>query len=627
MCGFVTVVNAKSDPVSSALIERMLKPIFHRGPDDSGITVDGPVGLGFRRLSILDLSPQGHQPMRSQDGRYSLVFNGEIYNYVELRQKLSEFGHKFYSTGDSEVLLTAYAHWGANCVNYFNGMWAFVIHDRDRRAVFGSRDRFGIKPLYRWQGQREMLFASEIKSIRASGLYKAEINQRILADYLFEARLDESNECFFAGIKKLPAGHCFELTLDDSRYREWAFWSLESLTTKLQPHATDEFSQAFEKSMLLHMRSDVPVGVNLSGGLDSSAILCEAARLRAMNETNEPILAFSYQDNAFDESRYIADTLAQSGARLVKLELTPRQFWNSIPAVLAMQDEPVHAMSAVIGYHLSALAQQHGVKVVLNGQGADEVLAGYDSYFHVRWEELIQQGRLSEAWREINDFSERHGGRSVPRYFSLVKQMLSAPIKARLKTQVSARAERQRRSIAESKKWINPDLLDHFQPLNGHGPLTLNATLIRSVRQAPLPLYLRVEDRNSMAHSIESRLPFLDHRLVELAFGMDSELKIRGPWNKFILRESLINKIPESVRSRVDKMGFSTNSHNWLRNELKTQLLEIVNDPSFLNSPLFSHSEFYKLTQRHLSGEENNISPLLKAVQIHLWQQQQGISV
>jgi len=562
--------------------------------------------------------------MNSNDGRYTIVFNGEIYNYLELCKELEALGYRFRSTGDTEVLLTAYQQWGSSCVERFNGMWAFVIHDRERRLVFGSRDRFGIKPLYRWQGLHQMLFASEIKAIRASGLYQGGVNLRACAAYLHETRLDETNESFFEGIVQLSPGHCFELTLDGGHYSEWSFWSLENAQEAPHPHAAEEFAQAFEDAMRLHMRSDVPLGVNLSGGLDSTAILCEAARVRARDGADTPLLAFAYQDKVFDESRYIKDTLAQTGARLIQMELSPQQLWNSIPNVLAMQDEPVHSMAAVIGYHLSALAQQHGVKVVLNGQGADEVLAGYGNYFKVRWLDLMREGRAWAAWQEVRDFTASHGGNAAKRFSTLIRPTISAPLKGLMSDHMSKWSENQRHTLAASRPWLVPDLAAHLAPLKPQGPPGLRNVLANSIRQAPMPLYLRVEDRNSMAHSIESRLPFLDHRLVSLAFSFKSEWKIRGPWNKYVLREAMRGRIPESVRSRVDKMGFSTSSAEWLRGPLKSQLLEVVNDPSFKVSPYFRHDEFSRMTQQHLSGAEIHTGKLINAVQIHIWAQQQG---
>jgi asparagine synthase (glutamine-hydrolysing) len=625
MCGIVAVINTKAQPASGDVIERMLAPIVHRGPDDSGIALDGPVGLGFRRLSILDLSPQGHQPMNSADGRYTVIFNGEIYNYIELREQLIAKGHRFHSTGDTEVLLAAYEHWGTSCVERFNGMWAFLIYDRTRQLVFGSRDRFGIKPLYRWQGPQQMLFASEIKAIRASGLYHGGMNPRACAAFLYEAQMDETSESFFEGIVQVPPGHSFELTLNGGGYREWSFWNLDSLHEELHPHAAEEFAHLFEDAMRLHLRSDVPVGINLSGGLDSTAILCEAARIRTREGADTPLLAFCYQDKVFDESRYIKDTLALTGARMVNLELSPQQLWDSMPRVLEAQGEPVHAMSAMIGYHLSALAHQHGVKVVLNGQGADEILGGYGSYFHVHWLGLMRRGRPGAAWREIKDYTAAHGGSSAAGFRSLIKPTIAEPLKNTLPRTATKRANQMRLAAARSRSWLHPDLADHLMPLSPQGPGSLRKALADSVRRAPLPLYLRVEDRNSMAHSVEVRLPFLDYRLVSLAFRLAPEWKIRGPWNKYVLREAMRGRIPESVRSRVDKMGFSTSSADWLRGPLKTQLLEVLNDPSFKASPLYHHANFEVITQSHISGSATHTGKLLAAVQLHIWQQQQGL--
>ncbi len=504
-------------------------------------------------------------------------------------------------------------------------MWAFLIHDRNRQVVFGSRDRFGIKPLYRWQSPEQMLFASEIKAIRASGLYKGGMNLRVCAAFLYEARLDESNESFFDGIVQVPPGHNFELRLSDSSYREWSYWSLDSFTEEPHPNAAEEFAHVFAESMRLHMRSDVPLGVNLSGGLDSTAIICEAARVRAREGADTPLLAFCYQDKVFDESRYIKDTLALTGARAVNLTLGPEQLWDSMPKVLEAQDEPTHAMSAMIGYHLAALARQHGVIVVLTGQGADEAMAGYGSYFSIHWQAMMRRGRVGSARREMKEFAAAHTNASNPGTHSLIRPAIFDWIKNAAPRLTAKRAEAQRQASARSRKWLNPDLAAHLAPLNLPVPTTLRNTLTDSVRRAPLPLYLRVEDRNSMAHSVESRLPFLDHRLVSLAFQLGPEWKLRGPWNKYVLREGMRGRIPESVRSRVDKMGFSTSSSDWLRGPLKSQLLEVLNDPSFKKSSLYMHPEFAQLTQQHIANESTHTGKLLAAVQLHIWQRQQGM--
>ncbi len=610
--------------MDAGALSRMLGAIVHRGPDDTGIELDGSVGLGFRRLSILDLSPLGHQPMSSPDGRQTIVFNGEIYNFRELRADLQALGHRFLSTGDTEVLLAAYRQWGPSCLERLNGMWAFVIHDRARNLVFGSRDRFGMKPLYRWRGERQIAFASEIKSIRASGLYHGGLNRRAAAAFLYDIRLDETEETFFDGIVAVPPGHAFELALDGG-YREWPFWRLDAVAEARHPDPAGAFAELFEGAMRIHLRSDVPVSVNLSGGLDSSSILCATARLRAAAGADAPLLAFCYLDKAFDERRYIDDTLAQTGARMVPLTLSPRQLWDSLPQVLAAQDEPVHAMSALIGYHLFRLAHEHGVKVVLNGQGADEALAGYGSYFRDRWMELARVGLLLQLWREIRDFSDGHGGDARQRYRHVLERTALTPLRSAATHCLGRQALWQRRlKHARQQHWLNPALAEQLPRPEPFGPdaTDLRHSLLHSVRTAPLPLYLRIEDRNSMAHSVEARLPFLDHRLVELEFSLRSHWKIRGRWNKHVLREAMRGRIPEAVRSRVDKMGFSTSSGEWFRGVLKEPLRELIRAAGRDHPDFFEAAELDRRLQGHFDGRENNTGKLLAVVQFHLWQQQ-----
>ncbi|MBC7657259.1 MAG: asparagine synthase (glutamine-hydrolyzing), partial [Frankiaceae bacterium] len=568
-----------------------------------------------------DLSPAGHQPMSSDDGDWTIVFNGEIYNFVELRDELQALGHRFRSHGDTEVLLAAYRQWGADCLLRLNGMWAFVIHDRRRGLLFGARDRFGIKPLFRWQQGAQAILASEIKAIRSSGLFRGGLDLRTCADHLYEGRLDETDATFFEGIVQVPAGHAFELKLDGS-YRQWAYFNALSAppVSEAEPAAT--FADLFEDAVRVHMRSDVPVGVNLSGGLDSTSILCAAARVREAGNATGQLLAFCYQDKAFDESRYIRDTLAQTGAQLVPLNITPLQLWDSLPGMLAVQDEPVHSMTALVGYHLMALAASHGVKVILNGQGADEILGGYGSYFHDRWAELIRAGRWQHARDEIAQYNEAHGGDAGGRFSRALRHVLQSGFQALPLYRALAARQRSRRHA--SATWLRPELARHATQAAVQTPPGLRAVLGDALRRAPLPLYLRVEDRNSMAHSVEVRLPFLDHRLVALAFGLGSEWKLRGPWNKYVLREAMRARIPESVRSRVDKMGFPTDMAQWFRGTLYQPLREVLNDPGFRQNPLFDANALAADLEAHRSGRVNHADRLFATAQFHLWQQGLG---
>src|SRR6267378_1493131 len=337
MCGIAAIVGLDGKSAERSVIEAMTRAIRHRGPDDDGHRLWPSVALGFRRLSILDLSPAGHQPMSTADGNLTIIFNGEIYNYVELREILTARGHAFTSTGDTEVLLKAYAEWGAECLSRLNGMWAFVIYDRLNATVFGARDRFGMKPLYRYQTDNTVLFASEIKAIRASGLYRGSCNWATASRFLLSGLLDDTRDSFYAGIDQIPPATAFELSLNGS-YREWRYWSLDEGASDPVADPVRAFADLFEDAVRVHLRSDVPVAVHLSGGLDSTSIVSTASRLRRSAGTDTPLDAFSYVAPEFDESRFIADTIAFSGADLTELKTTGRSLWDDAEMVLQAQD-------------------------------------------------------------------------------------------------------------------------------------------------------------------------------------------------------------------------------------------------------------------------------------------------
>lgn len=603
MCGIAVAIGLKGQPIERVAIERMAKSLLHRGPDDSGIYVDGAVGMGFRRLSILDLSEAGHQPMVSEDERYVLVFNGEIFNYVELRSELRQLGYQFRSSGDSEVLLAAYRQWGRECLSRLNGMWAFVIYDRQHRRLFGSRDRFGVKPLYYSRTADVMQFASEIKALRASGYRRGEINWRTASRFLLDGRLDSQVETFYEGIEQIPPGSGFELTLDGT-WHQWFFWSLDGLPQSVPEDPATTFANLFEDSVRIRMRSDVPVGVCLSGGLDSTAIICAAARQRgeASSSTSDSLQAFCYMAKEFDESKYIADTLAQTHAQLRQLGTSPAELWSDLRRLLWFQDEPVHTMTAVVGYQLMRLAASHGIRVVLNGQGADETIGGYSSYFQDYWVSLLRQGRVREAWQAVASYTAAHGGNSRQRFTAAAARGFSWEMYKVGAYRTWAQARRQAR--LRQNPWFSEDLTKYFidedsSPIE----MTLSHALKQSVVSAPLPLYLRIEDRNSMAHSVEARLPFLDYRLVSFVSALSDDWKVRGPWNKYVLREGMRGRIPESVRARVDKMGFPTASKKWFAHDLYEPLRDILGSQAVRERGIYNAGALINDLERHRRGE------------------------
>ena len=611
------MVALRGRQVDRAVVERMTEKIAHRGPDDRGTYFSGPVGLGFRRLSILDLSPAGHQPMTTPDGQVTLVFNGEIYNYTELRAELEALGHTFRSSGDTEVLLHAYCQWGKESLDRLNGMWAFLIHDLRRGTLFGARDRFGIKPLYCHRGPDYLLFASEIKAIRASGLYRSATHWPTASAFLLEGRLDESSDTFYDGIEGIPAATAFEVDLEGSM-RQWRYWSVESAAPVEVADPAAAFAELFEDSMRLHMRSDVPVCVHLSGGLDSTSILCASARLRASAGATEPLMAFCYMAPEFDESRYIADTIRQTGATLEKLETSPQQLWDSLGRMLWYQDEPVYSMTPLIGFALMELTASKGIKVALNGQGADETLAGYPSYFTDYWHSLLSAGHPLRAWQEIARFAGAHGTDRRRLFLrQLVRLAQTVMHRSRLWRELAARKNVR---ALKANPWFTGSLTGHFPGIQtdnlGHG---LDAALARSVNRDPLPIYLRVEDRNSMAHSVEARVPFLDHRLVSFVRGLPLDWKMRGPWNKFVLRNAMRGRIPELVRARADKMGFPTPARQWFRDLLHEPMLDLLHSRAARERGIYNIPRIVGDLARHAAGEIDVAAKLFRIAQLELW--------
>jgi len=544
--------------------------------------------------------------MESSTGDAVIVFNGEIFNYIELRNQLKHKGHIFRSTGDTEVLLAAYEEWGEACVDKLNGMWAFAIYDRAQQTLTLSRDRFGIKPLYIHRTpSNSLLIASEIKAIRDSGLYDDANDWPTVADFFLRQQLDHTDQTFYKGIKRIPAGTL--LTFDLSgQHRARKYWSLSKLKTEPVTAPPEAFAELFEDSVRLRLRSDVPVGVCLSGGLDSTSIICSMAR---QAPSNDSLYAFSFNSPDFDEGAYIAETIQATNATLVPLATEPAELWASLSELLYFQDEPVHSMTAMIGYKLMALARQSGVKVVLNGQGADEVIGGYQSYRQNYWSSLLSQGRISEAVADIRVFGRAHG-LSTPRLLrtSLSKALLGSMHSLKAYRQLSEAAHRRR---VLSDHWFSDDFKKQLpDQSDGPRPLNLESALRRGVDVSPLPVYLRIEDRNSMAHSVEVRVPFLDFRLVQLVFSLDDRWKVRGAWNKYILRESMRGRIPESVRTRLEKMGFPVPVGRWFEGSLYEPMMDLLNSRRVRERGIYNVESIKKSLAQHRKGEVN-VAPRL----------------
>jgi len=616
MCGFVVIVGRAGRLVDRAVVERMTRTIAHRGPDDSGFWSNGSVAMGFRRLAIIDRSLAAHQPMVSPDGQAVLVFNGEIFNYVELRDTLRSLGHQFHSTGDTEVLLAAWRQWGKNCVDHLVGMFAFVIWDERHRVLFGARDRFGVKPLFVYRANDVVILASEIKAIQASGLYEHHENWETIADYLLTGTLDGGVATCFSGIEHIPPAHTFDLEFDGA-LRQQRYFDLPEETLERADDAPETIARLLEDAVRIRMRSDLPTGVSLSGGLDSTAIVCEMARRREEAHDPQPLLAFNYNTRDYDESDYIVETVRATRATLVSSRLTEREMWDSIPRVMHFHDEPLHSMNALVSFDLMRLARQHGAIVVLNGQGADEILAGYSSFYGDYWTSLVASGRMRDAVREIGVYA---------RAFGVDRWKLQAQVARRISFHAvgltpgyGLMAGVAQRALLRRNQWFSRDLVRKAPDRVSSPSIRLASAQRRSLTTDPLPLLLRVEDRNSMAHGVEVRVPFLDHRLASYALALPIDWRIRGSWNKYVLREALRGRIPESVRTRQDKMGFPVPTERWFARELYEPLRDLIGSQAARERGLYRTDALLRELDRSRGTSVDNHRVLFRAANMEMW--------
>ncbi len=654
MCGIVGLWHLNRQPINPAALQQATTLLRHRGPDDEGyLLVDTATGcpshfggsdtisqlhlprlenaagksfdlaLGFRRLSILDLSPAGHQPMASADGRCWIIYNGEIYNYLELRSELASHGHRFRTGTDTEVILAAYQQWGRDCLARFNGMWAFALWDNAQRQLFCARDRFGIKPFYYFWNNEIFAFASEIKALLKICGTARQPNEPIIYDYLHDGYVDHTDETFFAGVKQLPPAHA--LLLCDGRLSLQRYWDLASnhQTESAMSDAryAEEFYAIFEDAVRLHLRSDVAIGTCLSGGLDSSAIVCVANKLLFSDRVMSPHLigeqqkTFSscFDDPRFDERKYIEHVLHATGAEPNYIFPSGSKLLEILPRLVWQQDEPFVSTSIYAQWCVMEKAAERGVKVLLDGQGGDELLAGYPGYFSYYCASLIRQGRLLEFWREALAHKRLHGT-------SLAKIVWRA---ARLNLPAVVR-DRVDRARQETDLGLSQDFLRQhrnrridFSPQK-HADIFDDFVAVLLTRYS-LPALLRYEDRNAMAFSIEARVPFLDYRLVEHIWALPDDQKIKRGSTKAILRNAMRHVLPEPVRFRKDKMGFNTPERNWLANELRGWACETIRSASFAGRGYFNVPQILAAFEAHAAGKRDLTFRAWRWLNLELW--------
>jgi asparagine synthase (glutamine-hydrolysing) len=529
-------------------------PAAHRGPDGEGYFVEGPLSLGHRRLAVIELSAAGRQPM-SLAGRYTIVYNGEIYNYIEVREELKTCGYSFSSASDTEVILTAYHQWGAACVERFNGMWAFAIFDRQLNKLFCSRDRFGVKPLYYAVIDNQFIFGSEIKQLLPFFATRR-VNLSVLIDYLVTGFVDHTDQTFFEGILKLPPGHHLTYDLNTHKHKPHRYYRirLRPEVAKLdEAESIEALRRELDRAVAIRLRSDVKVGTCLSGGLDSSSIATLASRSyhAGSNEQFNAITAKS-MDPSEDESAYAGMIASESGLSWHCIEPTTDDFLQNIDEVIYTQEEPFGTPSIFMQYFVMKKARELGCTVMLDGQGADETLLGYNKYFPAAYihffrtigffktaQEIIKTPRNNTKmdWREIAFYT---AGSLLP---GLRKQV-----------------HRRQCAFLKDEFWSGFSHLDAL----AKSYFSIEALQALEIERTHLPALLRFEDKNSMRHSVEARLPYLDFNVLETAVSLNPNFKIKNGWTKYSLRKAMRPDLPEEIVWRKDKLAFNAPDSIWM---------------------------------------------------------------
>lgn len=620
MCGiFGWVSSGRKVPNAERAVATVLNKLRHRGPDDRGVSWRGPTGewsdgipfndapcevlLGHVRLSILDLSPLGRQPMVTDNGRFRISFNGEVYNYLELRRELETAGVRFRTHTDTEVVLYAFAHWGLACLNRFVGMFAMAIHDQKENRLYLIRDYFGIKPLYyALLEQGGVAFASELPAmLELPGVGRRANPQRIY-DYLMFGDYDSLEATMIEGVQHLLPGHYMVVDCASGEVLEKRrYWELDlSRTIDLDfLAAAKRLQEMFLENVRLHLRSDVPLGAALSGGVDSSAVTCAIRHL----EPNMPLQTFTYvaKGSRVDEERWADRVIEHVQSEAYKVEVQPEELIEDLDTLIHAQGEPFGSTSIYAQYRVFRLAKEAGVTVVLEGQGADELLGGYMGFPGERLKSLIVRGQLMEAWRFFQETS-RWPGRSRSEVFKrLLAKLLPGWIFPLARTFGRNNLTPAWLNVAWLKEHGVRFDLPRVEPVYEHGCDYVRRELARQLTQRGLPALLRHGDRNSMHFSIENRVPFLTRELAEFVISLPEHYLIdRNGRTKAVFKEAMRGIVPDVILDRRDKVGFATPEQQWLT-RLDPWVREVFEDVSHV--PCLCGSKLQRAWSDILAGK------------------------
>uniref|UniRef100_UPI0040482527 asparagine synthase (glutamine-hydrolyzing) n=1 Tax=Aliarcobacter sp. TaxID=2321116 RepID=UPI0040482527 len=570
MCGISGIINKNGNRVDKNEIQKINDLIAHRGPDDEGFYFEKNFAFGHRRLSILDLSSDGHQPMHYLE-RYVITYNGEVYNYLEIKEELLKDGYIFHSHTDTEVILASYDKWGEECVSRFNGMWAFAIYDKEKEIIFCSRDRFGVKPFYYTEVDGKIIFGSEIKQLLE--FYENRfVNNKILMDYLVVGYENHTNETFFENIFKLEQSHNLIYDLKTNNFEIKRYYDLKKEEMKLDENSSIETYKAkLIDAITLRLRSDVKVGTCLSGGLDSSSIAAIASNIynNKASDRFTAIHAKSSQKSS-DESLFAQEVADNCNLDLSIIEPTQDEFINSIDEVIYTQEEPFGGPSIFMQYFVMKKSKEIGCTVLLDGQGGDETLVGYERYYPAY---LMSLG-FFDFIKGFFDSSKNS---------KLTKKELLAYFIYFTKSTIRIKRLKNKNEFIK-KEYFDLASFDIVEK-NANSYLNLFELQHEEIFHTQMPHLLRYEDRNSMRHSIETRLPFIDFRVVETAVSINNKYKIKDGWTKYILRKTVDNILPNSIVWRKNKFGFEAPTKSWI-DAIDSEIIETINKSIILGEIL-----------------------------------------
>ena len=570
MCGIFGLIAKEDISVDQAIVERATNRLVHRGPDDEGYFFIENIGLGNRRLAIRDLSKEATMPMRRE--HCTITYNGEIYNTAELKAELEALGHIFKTQSDTEIILTAYLEWGIACQEKLSGMWAFIIYDDQLQSLFCSRDRFGIKPFFIWENEKQIAFASEIKAFQELPDWKPILNQQLAADFIFKGMQHHSIDSLFKNVQQLPAGHFLNINIKKPIIELKVYYNIANHVQAInfdKKRGAQKLYELLAKSVKNHLLSDVPVGTALSGGLDSSSILS----LRKELEPSLELEAVSYfaEDPVVNEKEYVDKMAEETNARIYPVEFPFDEAIEHLDQVIQAHDEPLLSGSLLAQWAVFREAKKSGLKVMLDGQGADEILGGYATFYRPLLKEQLWSAPIALIQNLIGIYKTNKNvinrARTVPDNY---KRFFKLPTSS---------------TIVYPKGFTNYS--------------------IYLLTKGILPYLLHFEDRNSMAHSVESRVPFLDRQVVEFCLNMPSALKIEKGIRKKVLREAMADLLPDKILNRTDKIGFVSAQNQWMHQNADWVLQEIGNTVE--NSPELFVDESIKDFAREVMEQKNQV--------------------